>query len=56
MAWEIAQAWERSFYDSLYLALSAALDCPLVTADRKLYNALQGRSSGLDLVWVADIP
>jgi predicted nucleic acid-binding protein len=56
VAWEIAQTWERSFYDSLYLALSAALDCPLVTADLRLCNALGGSSSGRKLIWVADIP
>lgn len=31
---------ERSVYDSLYLALSMREQCPFVTADEKLYNAV----------------
>jgi predicted nucleic acid-binding protein len=55
-AWEIASRFNRSFYDSLYLALAIQEDCPLVTADHKLYNALLGTSLATRLVWVADIP
>lgn len=28
-----------SFYDALYVALAEALDCPLVTADRRITGA-----------------
>jgi hypothetical protein len=28
---------------------------PLVTADRRLYNALQGMSPEIDLVWIEDL-
>ncbi len=37
----VALACERSVYDSLYLALAVSEDCPLVTADERLSNALQ---------------
>lgn len=35
-AFEISRRIKNSIYDSLYLALSRLLDCPLVTADDKL--------------------
>lgn len=55
-AWELAHTLERSFYDSLYLALAILAECPLVTADAKLYNALQIHSARSYLVWVDDVP
>lgn len=36
----IAAETGRSCYDSLYLALAARFDCPLVTADARLVNGL----------------
>ncbi len=53
-AWSIATLRDRSFYDSLYLALGAQEECSMVTADGKLYNALGGPAAGL--LWVEDIP
>jgi predicted nucleic acid-binding protein len=41
-ALEIAIAHRRTVYDSLYIALAAARDSILVTADDKLVNALSG--------------
>jgi len=35
-AFEISRKISSSIYDSLYLALSQSLDCPLITADNKL--------------------
>jgi len=35
-AFELSRKTRTSIYDSLYLALSSSLDCPLVTADKKL--------------------
>jgi predicted nucleic acid-binding protein len=55
-AWEFAYILERSFYDSLYLALAALHDCPLATADRRLYNALGSSSAAPALIWVEEIP
>jgi predicted nucleic acid-binding protein len=37
----IAQRCDRSYYDSLYLALAETLEAPLITADQKFWNALQ---------------
>lgn len=39
-AFQIAVKHRRSFYDSLYLALSVRENCQFVTADEKLYNAV----------------
>jgi len=52
---KLACAIGRTVYDSLYLALAALLDCPMITADERLYRAL-GRTewSGL-LCWVGDL-
>ncbi len=40
-AFQIAVKYKRSFYDSLYLALSVKENCEFVTADEKLYNAVK---------------
>ncbi len=49
-ALQIALELGRSAYDSTYLALAEALSTRLVTADRRLYNALQsGPFAGLVL-------
>ena len=42
-AFNIASDFNRSFYDSLYVALAVAARVQLVTADKKLVNALAGR-------------
>jgi predicted nucleic acid-binding protein len=55
-AWEISVRYGRSVYDALYLALSVALDAPLVTADRRLLRALRSTGLGERLVWVEDLP
>lgn len=56
LAWAIAAEFERTVYDSLYLALAQSTGCPLVTADRKLYNALKPTRFAPQLLWVEDIP
>ena len=53
-AFEIALAAGRSLYDSSYLALATSLDCRLVTADRRLFNALQGGPLASTVTWVGD--
>ena len=54
LAWEVAQRFDRSFYDSLYLALAVSDSCPFVTADRRLYNALR-TAPDFDLIWIGDV-
>ena len=52
-AWSFASEFQRSFYDSLYLALASSQSCPMVTADRRLWNAV---GSALPfLVWIEDV-
>ena len=48
-ATEIARAYGRTIYDSLYLALAVEIGASLVTADEKLANALRGR---LPVLWL----
>jgi predicted nucleic acid-binding protein len=55
-ALRIALETGRSAYDSMYLALAETLSTRMVTADRRLYNAVQaGPYAGLAL-WVEDEP
>jgi predicted nucleic acid-binding protein len=53
-ALRIATATGRTVYDSMYIAVAVARNCRPVTADRKLYNALQHSSYGKNLSWVGD--
>jgi len=46
----IAVATGRTVYDSIYLALATALGCKLVTADQRLYKALQGGPFAADVL------
>ena len=55
-ALEIALASGRSAYDSLYLALADHLSATMVTADRKLYNGLQGGPYARLVRWIEDVP
>jgi predicted nucleic acid-binding protein len=52
----IACRTQRSAYDSLYLALAVREKCQLVTADRKLYNAIRDGPLSKFVVWVENIP
>ncbi|MDQ3321363.1 MAG: type II toxin-antitoxin system VapC family toxin [Acidobacteriota bacterium] len=40
--YKIAVKYKRTFYDSLYLALSVKENCGFVTADEKFYNSVRG--------------
>jgi predicted nucleic acid-binding protein len=42
-AFEIATAFDRSVYDSVYVALAIQSQAPLITADERLANALASR-------------
>ena len=55
MAFEIALQTRRSVYDCAYLALSVLLDGPMVTADRRFYEAIAHSSAAPHVVWVADM-
>jgi predicted nucleic acid-binding protein len=56
-AMTVACGLKRSFYDSLYLALALTADCPLVTADRKLFEAVRDASPvKKHILWVEDVP
>jgi predicted nucleic acid-binding protein len=56
LALEVAFDTNRTVYDSCYLALAMLIGCQLVTADQKLFNALQGGSYATHVCWVADLP
>lgn len=43
-ALEIANEYDRSVYDSLYLALAVRVDGVMLTADKRLVNSLAGRA------------
>ena len=53
-ALEIALDTGRTVYDSCYVALALLTDCPLVTADRRLFRALQATDYTAYLLWVAE--
>jgi predicted nucleic acid-binding protein len=48
-AWHFAVERDRTIHDSLYAALAMAIDCPFVTADAKLANALSVASLPIDI-------
>jgi predicted nucleic acid-binding protein len=54
-AFDIAYGTGTTVYDSLYVALAVVQDCPLVTADRKLFDAHQGGPFEESLLWVEDV-
>ena len=54
-AWKVSEQFGRSFYDGLYVALAEWTDSALVTADRKLYNALRESDLSGRLIWVEDL-
>ncbi len=55
VTWTIAERYERSFYDSLYLSVAQTQECRLVTADKKFYNALKSTPLGKYLLWIEDL-
>ena len=54
LALEIAIDSGISAYDATYVALSETTGAPLVTADRRLFEAVSS-SRGLDVRWVGDL-
>lgn len=53
-ALDIALRVRRTVYDCSYLALAIELDCPLVTADRKFYDAVAATPLAKHIHWVGD--
>lgn len=56
LSFEVAYRTQRTVYDSLYLAVALLHECPMVTADRKLHEALKKGGFAGHLLWVADVP
>jgi len=54
-AFKLALETRSSIYDCLYLSLAEALECPLVTADNKFFQALKGSPIGSQMQWVEDL-
>ena len=57
-AMTVACGLKRTFYNSIYLALAMTADCRLVTADRKLFEAIVKDAGPVrkHILWVEDIP
>ena len=55
-AFEIACTTNRTLYDCLYLALAVLRRCRAVTADRRLYNALQDSPFTDNVHWIQEVP
>ncbi len=55
-ALEIAERIGRTVYDSLYIALAQRLGCRVVTADERLFNAVQRDRISAHILWVEDQP
>ena len=54
-AFGIANETGQSVYDCLYVALAALLKGRMVTADRKLYDALKNGPYRKNVVWLEDV-
>lgn len=54
-ALDIATRFNRTVYDSLYLALAMSSRCRLVTADRRLYDGLKRGPLAPALLWLEDV-
>ena len=48
----LATEHNRSCYDAAYLALSMIVGAPLVTSDKRLYNAIKTKISSV--IWIED--
>jgi predicted nucleic acid-binding protein len=56
LALEVTFDTNRTVYDGCYLALAMLTGYQLVTADQKLFNALQDSSYATHVCWVANPP
>ena len=55
-ALDLAFTLRRSAYDCIYLAVAAAFEAPLVTADRELRNAVLATSLARRVRWIGEDP
>lgn len=51
-AWNLAEQFHMSVYDSLYLALAVGRDGTAVTADRRFHDALKDTPLAPSIMWV----
>lgn len=56
LALDLATRFERTVYDSMYVAVAVLRQCPVVTADRRLHEALSGGPLRSHVLWVGDVP
>ncbi len=54
LALDIAHHAQRSVYDSLYVAVCILRECAMVTADRRLHDALKKSPLSSHSLWVED--
>lgn len=54
-ALQIAMQYDRTAYDSLYVALAVQTDAVMVTADKRLVNALAGSPLEKYIRWLGDM-
>jgi predicted nucleic acid-binding protein len=54
-AYSLANRTGRSVYDCLYVALASLLNTAMVTADRRLYNALAAGPFERHVAWIEDV-
>jgi predicted nucleic acid-binding protein len=52
----LANALDRTVYDSVYLALAIKLDCALITADRKFHQAVVASAFFNHIRWIEEEP
>ncbi len=55
-AFNMAASTQRAVYDCVYLTLAVNYQCQMVTADEKLFNALQQKPLASHLCWVENLP
>ncbi|MFP3936932.1 MAG: type II toxin-antitoxin system VapC family toxin [Phycisphaerae bacterium] len=56
VALELALRTDRTVYDCLYVALAVRLNCPMITADKRLVNALSKTPLADHVMWLGDLP
>jgi predicted nucleic acid-binding protein len=54
VAFNFATGLDCSFYDSLYLALAVANDCPVITADEKFYTLVKSSPLAGHVRWIGE--